>query len=298
MPPRVVRLRREINFIGIEFTEGTKGENQRARNTSVICIRGSITSLAFAMNLHAELATLVPLPTPFLDKDACHKLGDNIVAQVNEVHETDDDYDDMKRGAPETSTHTHTTHDPFDTFTTEGKHFRLHIRSYNHVLSFTLIGVHVDENILSSGRGIYTFRAQGAFYHNIGGLYPNEGVRPCFLQLYIYDTDNELHNRMQENPQLHQNVVHKLQKMLHQLNPFVIRFKQLSLLPNISEYSIILKECQSNHHQYNLPTAKQVAEIIVGCDADSMEYERDINVIRHDGTLKKVQETKGYYDPL
>ncbi|XP_050909662.1 uncharacterized protein LOC127123492 [Lathyrus oleraceus] len=92
----------------------------------------------------------------------------------------------------------------------EGKHFRQHIRSYNHVLSFTSIGVHVDENILASGRGIYTFRAQGDFYHNIGGFYPNEGVRPRFLQLCIYDTDNELHNRMQENPQLHQNVVHNL----------------------------------------------------------------------------------------
>ncbi|KAI5415974.1 hypothetical protein KIW84_041129 [Lathyrus oleraceus] len=63
----------------------------------------------------------------------------------------------------------------------EGKHFRQHIRSYNHVVSFTSIGVHVDENILASGRGIYTFRAQGAFYHNIGGFYPNEGVRPRFL---------------------------------------------------------------------------------------------------------------------
>ncbi|KAI5442923.1 hypothetical protein KIW84_011814 [Lathyrus oleraceus] len=176
----------------------------------------------------------------------------------------------------------------------EGKHFRQHIRSYNHVLSFTSIGVHVDENILTSGRGIYTFRAQGAFYHNIGGFYPNEGVRPRFLQLYIYDTDNELHNRMQENPQLHQNVVHKLQKMLHQFNPFVIRFKQLSILPNISECSLILKEHPSNHHQYNLPTAEQVAAIIVGCDADSMDYGRDINVIRCDGNLKKVQETKGY----
>ncbi|XP_050915146.1 uncharacterized protein LOC127130124 [Lathyrus oleraceus] len=160
------------------------------------------------------------------------------------------------------------------------------------------VGVHVDENILASGRSIYTFRAQGAFYHNIGGFYPNEGVRPRFLQLYVYDTDNELHNRMQENPQLHQNVVHKLQKMLHQFNPFVIRFKQLSILPNISECSLILKERPSNHHQYNLPTAEQVATIIVGCDADSMDYGRDINVIRCDGNLKKVQETKGYYDPL
>ncbi|KAI5392416.1 hypothetical protein KIW84_076993 [Lathyrus oleraceus] len=86
--------------------------------------------------------------------------------------------------------------------------------------------------------------------------------------------------------------------MLHQFNPFVIRFKQLSILPNISECSLILKERPSNHHQYNLPTAEQVATIIVGCDADSMDYGRDINVISCDGNLKKVQETKGYYDPL
>lgn len=86
--------------------------------------------------------------------------------------------------------------------------------------------------------------------------------------------------------------------MLHQFNPFVIRFKQLSILPNISECSLILKERPSNHHQYNLPTVEQVATIIVGCDADSMDYGRDINVISCDGNLKKVQETKGYYDPL
>ncbi|KAI5413280.1 hypothetical protein KIW84_057760 [Lathyrus oleraceus] len=73
----------------------------------------------------------------------------------------------------------------------EGKHFRQHIRSYNHVFSFTSIDVHVDDNILAFGRGIYTFRAQ-----------------------------------------------------------------------------------------------------------DSMEYGRDINVILHDGNLKKFQETKGYYDHL
>ncbi|KAI5399295.1 hypothetical protein KIW84_064601 [Lathyrus oleraceus] len=75
-------------------------------------------------------------------------------------------------------------------------------------------------------------------------------------------------------------------------------FKQLSILPNISECSLILKERPRNHHQYNLPTAEQVAAIIVGCDADSLDYGRDINVIRCDGNLKKVQETKGYYDPL
>jgi len=85
----------------------------------------------------------------------------------------------------------------------KGRRFRQHIKSYNHVLSFTLLGVNVDENILGSGRGIYTFRAQGKMYHNIGEFYPNEDSRPFFLQLYIYDTKHELQNRMLENFQLH-----------------------------------------------------------------------------------------------
>jgi hypothetical protein len=63
----------------------------------------------------------------------------------------------------------------------EGHHFRQNIRSYNHVLSFTSIGVHVDESILATGRGIYTLCAQGSFYHKIGGFYSTAGTRPRYL---------------------------------------------------------------------------------------------------------------------
>lgn len=85
---------------------------------------------------------------------------------------------------------------------TEGRHFRQYIRSYNHVMSFTSLGVHVDESLLATCRGIYTFRAQGAIYHKIGGFHPNQGSRPRYLQLYIYDTDHELQNRMRETQYL------------------------------------------------------------------------------------------------
>ncbi|KAI5385593.1 hypothetical protein KIW84_072263 [Lathyrus oleraceus] len=154
---------------------------------------------------------------------------------------------------------------------TEGRHFRQHIRSYNHVMSFTSLGVHVDESLVATGRGIYTFRAQGAIYHKIGGFHPNQGSRPRYLQLYIYDTDHELQNRMRENPILNQAVVYKLQKLLHQCNPFVIMFRKVALEPNI-------KQC--------------------GGDEDTIKRGRDINVINCDGKLTKVQETMGYYDPL
>ena len=83
--------------------------------------------------------------------------------------------------------------------TTQGRHFRQNIRAYNHVFSFTSMGVHVDENLAGRTRGVYTFRAQGAIYHKIGCLLPNASERPRYLQLYIYDIDHEVENRMLEN---------------------------------------------------------------------------------------------------
>jgi hypothetical protein len=68
----------------------------------------------------------------------------------------------------------------------EGSHFKQNIRSYNHVISFTSIGVNVDESILATGCGIYTFRAQGSFYHNIGGFYLNEGIPDHVSCNYIF----------------------------------------------------------------------------------------------------------------
>ena len=182
--------------------------------------------------------------------------------------------------------------------TREGKHFRKHIRSYNHIFSFTSCGVHIDERLATTGRGIYSFRAQGAIYHNIGGFYPDTGSRPHFLQLYIYDTEHELENRMLENPDLHETLVLKLQQILHRYNPFVHVFRQLALRLDIHDCSLLIKERPANQPQYNLPTASQVAAIIVGEDVESMVRGRDIKVETRAGNLMTIQETVGYYDPL
>ncbi|KEH16881.1 hypothetical protein MTR_0077s0060 [Medicago truncatula] len=177
----------------------------------------------------------------------------------------------------------------FSDTTIEGRHFRQNIRGYNHVMSFTSLGVHIDETMHATSRGIYTFRAQGSIYHKIGGFHPNQGSRPRFLQLYIYDTDNELQNRMIENPQLNQDVVRRLQNMLYQYNPFVHNLRQLALQPNVHECRLLIKERPSNQPQYNLPSASEVAAIIVGGDDVTLERGRDINIFSNDGNLQKIR---------
>ena len=59
-------------------------------------------------------------------------------------------------------------------------------------------------------------------YHMIGLPPLTQGVRPTFLQLYIYDA-HELDDRMHLDvaKDLHRATVGRLQHMLHSCNPFV-----------------------------------------------------------------------------
>nr|GEU77111.1 DNA helicase [Tanacetum cinerariifolium] len=93
----------------------------------------------------------------------------------------------------------------------ENKHFMENIRAYNQMFAMTSFEAKVDESI-NVGRGSYVFKVSGQIYHWIGSLCPPAGERPRFLQLYIYDTDKEVHNRMDhfggiDNSQLEPGIV-------------------------------------------------------------------------------------------
>ncbi|CAG7862673.1 unnamed protein product [Brassica rapa] len=64
------------------------------------------------------------------------------------------------------------------------------IRVYNALLAFTSIGAKLDYSVVF-GRGSFTFRIQGQTYHRIGSLIPKAGLPPKYLQIYIFDTENE-----------------------------------------------------------------------------------------------------------
>ncbi|KAF1879809.1 hypothetical protein Lal_00039681 [Lupinus albus] len=90
---------------------------------------------------------------------------------------------------------------------------------------------------------------------------------------------------MLENPQLHENVVSKLQHILHHHNPFVNVFRQLTLRTNVHQYCLIIKENPSNQPQYNIPTTSQVAAIIVVGDVETLINGRDIKIGPNDRSL-------------
>jgi len=73
--------------------------------------------------------------------------------------------------------------------------FFVNIVSYNKLFSFKSVGGEIETRI-NRGLGPSHFVISDQNYHRIGSILPVEGERPKFCQLYIYDTKNELSNRL------------------------------------------------------------------------------------------------------
>lgn len=75
------------------------------------------------------------------------------------------------------------------------KKFIQNIRAYNMMFSFTSMSGKQDTSI-NRGGGPYVYKIKGGNYHKIGSLLPENGEEPKFAQLYIYDIENEIQNRI------------------------------------------------------------------------------------------------------
>jgi hypothetical protein len=83
----------------------------------------------------------------------------------------------------------------FDSSSKQSKNFQENLRMYNSMFAFTSPGMKFDNNFKGK-RGPPVLRLQGQPCHRIGSMLPKLGDAPKFAQLYIYDTDNEVQNRI------------------------------------------------------------------------------------------------------
>ncbi|KAK9714969.1 hypothetical protein RND81_06G134200 [Saponaria officinalis] len=179
----------------------------------------------------------------------------------------------------------------------QGKHFTENIRAYNMMFLFTSMGRKIDKNI-NRGRSTYTFRLRGQNYHSIGSLLPVEGLPPKFTQLYIYDTDDEVSNRQRaispNNPDaFNGDIIERLKHMLDEHNSLAKAFR-------MARDRFVSNDCKDiklrpigrrakDGRTYNLPTANEVAALIVG-DIGCAVDERDIIVQTQNGMLQRINE--------
>ncbi|KAH0767034.1 hypothetical protein KY290_002952 [Solanum tuberosum] len=192
--------------------------------------------------------------------------------------------------------------DLYKLFTDESKQaklFRKHIRAYNSIFAFTSFGVQLNKELASSRKGIYSFKAQGQIYHDLPSLIPKDD-RPRFFQLYFYDTDHEVANRMSilQDANLSEEVMEKIRKIMEQ-NPYAEFFTQLKHHSSFQNIEIrIAANASLDQRVYNKPSVDQVAAIWVDGNNPNIPFERDIVVHEHSGSKHRVKHYYGCYDPL
>jgi hypothetical protein len=184
--------------------------------------------------------------------------------------------------------------------------FRLNIRAYNTAMSFTSHGAHV---VQPPNTGPYSYRLHGESYHLIGSILPQPAGSPAFAQIYFHDSANaQLEMRMafarRGGLRIEANLLRSLQAILLLNNPFALQFKQIGDQGLQNNEKLIIKErIEDDGRRYNAPTATEISVLIPGTTSilncqDGSESTRDIILTNLDGSLKRVSELSGAYDPL
>ena len=181
------------------------------------------------------------------------------------------------------------------------------IRQYNCLFAFTSMGANIDRS-MNDGRGPPVFKISGQVHHRIGSLLPQQGTPPKFIQLYVYDTSNEISNRLQaldyaeaSEGNLDTSIVQALISMLDEHNPFAKQFRiARDRLQEHGDKEFVIRIVgprEGDPPQYSLPTTNHLAMLVVG-DFTVDAYQRDIVIETHAGELKQISALHPAFMPL
>lgn len=177
-----------------------------------------------------------------------------------------------------------------DQFTGNQSHkavdFRKKIKFYNSLFSFTSFGVKIDKELASLNHGFYTFRALGQIFRTLPPLAPDV-AGPSHFQLYFWDTNNELNNRMKvmDNANADEDTMRLLMEVLKR-NPYAQLLRRMNDWSSFEEIRLhICKNDVVDQRCYDTPTADQVAAIWIEDNNPNIPYDRDI-IHGHNGQIK------------
>ena len=77
----------------------------------------------------------------------------------------------------------------------KSRNFQHNIRAYNMMFGFSSPGAKIDTSVLK-GKGQAIYKTHGQSCHLIGSPLRMPGKPPKCAQLYIYDTENEIQNKI------------------------------------------------------------------------------------------------------
>ena len=162
------------------------------------------------------------------------------------------------------------------------------------------MGANFDQSLLN-GSGPYVLKLYGELYHNHGALILNEDRDASYAQLYIYDSQMALNQRMNRNQSLDRDTMSQLQDMLLKHNPFVSLYRQAAekLREQGATLDVQVRLTYRPHstlRRYNVPTGNEIAVILPW--ENITEDDRDIVVQPRGGSFQRVYDINSTYIPL
>ena len=189
----------------------------------------------------------------------------------------------------------------FSASTAKACQFHEHIHQYNVVLSFTSLGVQVDDSINCGGGGPLVFKIHSGLHHWIGSLLPPSGQSLVYAQLYSLDSVEASGHRMERNGNLDPDLMSHLGGLISGSHHWACFFKQVHKVLHglgANQVSLQLMVSQNKDRQtYNLPTSSEVAAVIPG-DMSEGSGSHDIVLHKRDGSLRRVYKGSLMYESL
>ncbi|XP_074357752.1 uncharacterized protein LOC141697344 [Apium graveolens] len=186
----------------------------------------------------------------------------------------------------------------------KSRHFKHYIIVYNCMFQFTSTGGKINKSI-NRGSSPYCFHLQGQNYHLVGSLVPLDGSSSKFCQLYIYETQNEVENRINTmggaSDNVDPDIVEELLGMLDKNNELVKAFRMARNRfenEDLDEFKLVLISSQSSSGRPNHITPfDEVDALIVSDDTDIGGF-RDTVVNSKQEGLKRIYETDPHFMQL
>lgn len=154
-----------------------------------------------------------------------------------------------------------------------------------------------DKSLCKQNKGIYTFKVRGQMYHFINELEPSSD-KLSHLQLYFYDTDHEVENRLKFSENLRAETLWKLIQTL-QPNPYSRFFRSLTSINDLDTHQIVIRTNPNlDQRVYNSPSVSQVAVVWIENANSNKPSKRDILIRRLSRQSERIQYYYGCHDPL
>ena len=195
----------------------------------------------------------------------------------------------------------------FDRQTQQSRQFLENIRQYNGLVA--MASKNVTGNIVEfHGRGPRPFKMSGQMYHlTPSAVFPDSGKQPKFSQIFVFDQDNELKNRLQQakgNEVINKNTLTLIQEELKRVNPLVKSFKSGAEIfkANPSKDLKMVFKAKSSQGAKKRHLNPDVPDVVVVAPGEQTAH-RDIVLYRNTAdapnqrNTTRISELHPFYDP-